>query len=695
MSELVEFHRQLIADIQGDADVLGLVTVEAFFEKVGELLTEAGELDGANRAYYEGKVSGHTARIDGYGGDPRDGDGILSLILCDFDITDEVRLIHKDRLQVLLNTAHRFLKASLKPDFRSQLEETSAGFGLADLIATTWKNVEKIKLIIVSNADSRTRADAAKVTDLDGKPVTLSVWDLKRLKQFVEQGQARANLVIDFERDFGGGIPILEASGGEASLDSYLAVMPGQQLAAIYDKWGPRLLEANVRSFLQARSKVNRGIRDTIRDEPHMFFPYNNGLSATADSIEVKQTDHGLQLVQADNLQIVNGGQTTASLHAARKSFEEQLAQVHVQMKLTIVPHEQSEQVVPRISEYANSQNKVNAADFFSNHPFHIRTEELSRRVLAPAGQGGYRETKWFYERARGQYADERGRRTPAERKKFDAEFPRSQFLTKTDLAKYENTWSGLPQVVSLGAQKNFSEFAKRIGSRWGSEGKAFDQIWFKRMIAKAIVFRATEKLVSAAEWYEGGYRANIVTYAISKVVHDAREREMEVDLDTIWRHQAISEELKDALLITGAEAQDVITHPPEGVRNFSEWAKKQPCWKWLSDRELTYSDDFDRALISPELADENVKEARGDQVVEDSLEAELEVHRLGAPFWAEARNWSRERGLLSPRENGVLETCAAIPNKMPSEKQCAIAMTALSKLREEGYSSGLLESAD
>ena len=448
-------------------------------------------------------------------------------------------------------------------------------------------------------------------------------------------------------------------------------------MAAIYDKWGPRLLEANVRSFLQARGKVNQGIRNTIRDEPHMFFSYNNGLSATADAIEMEQTDQGLQLVRADNLQIVNGGQTTASLHAARKAFAEQLDRVHVQMKLTIVPREQSELVVPRISEYANSQNKVNAADFFANHPFHIRTEELSRKVLA-RGEGGYRDTKWFYERARGQYADERGRRTIAERKKFDAEFPRSQFLTKTDLAKFENTWACMPHIVSLGAQKNFAEFAKHIGKRWGSEGAAFDELWFKRMIAKAIIFRATEKLVSGAEWYEGGYRANIVTYAIAKLVHDAEEQDMVVDLDAVWRCQDVSPDLKAALLVAAAEAQDVITRPPEGVRNFSEWAKKQACWKGLEDRKLSYPEQVDRVLISPDLANERAREARSDKAIETSVEAELEVHRLGAAFWAEARNWARERGLLSPRENGVLETCAAIPNKMPSDKQCALAIAAL-----------------
>lgn len=686
MSDLEEFHHELIADIQGDADVLGLVMVEAFFEKVGELLTEAGELDGANRAYFEGGGASNPIRIDGYGGDPRDGAGVLSLVLCDFDLSEEVRVQNKEQIKRLLQRLYRFVVSSLKADFRDQLEETSAGFGVADLIATTWKDVEKVKLIIVTNADFRARADAANAKDLDGRQVTLSVWDLKRLKQYMEQGQARANLIIDFDRDFGGSVPLLAASGSDSTLESYLAVIPGKQLAAIYDKWGPRLLEANVRSFLQARGKVNQGIRNTIRDEPHMFFSYNNGLTATADAIEVEQNDLGLRLVRADNLQIVNGGQTTASIHAARKAFAEQLEQVHVQMKLTIVPREQSELVVPRISEYANSQNKVNASDFFANHPFHIRMEELSRKVLA-RGENGYRDTKWFYERARGQYADERGRRTIAERKKFDAEFPRSQFLTKTDLAKFENTWACLPHIVSLGAQKNFAEFAKHIGKRWGYEGATFDELWFKRMIAKAIIFRATEKLVSSAEWYEGGYRANIVAYAIAKLVHDTEEQQMVVDLDAVWRYSDVPPDLKAALLIAAAQAQDVITHPPAGVRNFSEWAKKQACWKGLEDRELIYPDEFDRVLISSGLANERTKEARADKAVETSVEAELEVHRLGAAFWAEARNWARERGLLSPRENGVLETCAAIPNKMPSDKQCAIAMSAIKKLQGEGFS--------
>lgn len=687
MTELLEFHHQLIADIQGDADAMGLVTAEAFFEKVADLLSEAGEVDEADRAYYDGKYSVHQMQVDGYGGDPSDNSGVLTLIICDFGMSEEIRVLNRPHVERLQNRLFRFLVSSMKPDFKSQLEETSPGFGLADLISTRWNMIEKVKLVVATNGNFSARSDAEPLDPIDGKPITLSVWDLKRLKQFMDQGQARADLQIDFEQDFGGGIPLLKASAGDGALESYLAVIPGKQLAGIYEKWGPRLLEANVRSFLQARGKVNQGIRNTIRDEPHMFFSYNNGLSATADGIAIKQVESGLELVRADNLQIVNGGQTTASLHAAKKLFEEQLDQIHVQMKLTIVPRSQSEEVVPRISEYANSQNKVNAADFFANHPFHIRIEEYSRRLLAPAGKDGYRETKWFYERARGQFADERGRRTPAERKKFDAEYPRGQFFTKTDLAKYENTFECLPHIVSRGAQKNFAEFAKNIGRQWGKDGSIFDELWYKRLVAKNIVFRTMERLVSGAEWYEGGYRANIVTYGIAKVVYDASQKGKVIDLDLVWRNQSVAPELKSMLLAAGEVAQLVINSPPAGVRNASEWAKKEICWKWLSEKDVVYPGKTDRVTISLESAKSRAREAKSEAALDHSVNAEIEVHTLGSQFWKAARDWARERALLSPKELGVLETCSAIPRKMPSERQCAVALAALHKLKDEGFS--------
>lgn len=173
-------------------------------------------------------------------------------------------------------------------------------------------------------------------------------------------------------------------------------------------------------------------------------------------------------------------------------------------MKLTVVPPDRSEDIVPKISEYANTQNKVNAADFFSNHPFHIRIEQFSRNVIFTAREGERHDTKWFYERSRGQFINARARLTSAQQKKFDLEFPKSQLFSKTDLAKFEFSATGEPHLVSRGAQKNFAEFAKNIGEAWSRSDARYDELWYKRLISKAIVFRWLETEVPKQPWYEG-----------------------------------------------------------------------------------------------------------------------------------------------------------------------------------------------
>lgn len=677
------FHREFLADVQGDADAMGIITAEAFLEKVGEILDEAGELGSLDLCYHEGKFERKSIQVDAYNWDSTDEEGVFSLVICDFAVSDEPEAIGGPDIKRLLTRLVDFSKAARSRDFREGLEETSCVFALSDLLVRVWKKISKIKLILVTNRINKAKNDAIPVGTIGGIPVTSNVWDLSRIERFVSSGQTREDLVIDFAEDFGEPVPVLKASFEGAPLDSFIAVIPGTQLAAIYDKWGARLLEANVRSFLQARNKVNRGIRDTIRDDPSMFFSYNNGLTATAEAVEIAETSDGLLMMSAENFQIVNGGQTTASIHAARKLAPEQLGSVFVQMKLTVVPSGRAEQIVPLISEYANSQNKVNAADFFANHPFHVRMEEFSRRVLAPAGDGQYRETKWFYERARGQFADERARRSPGERKKFDAEYPRSQFLTKTDLAKFENSYRCLPHVVSLGAQKNFAELAKAIGGEWGKREGHFDEVWFRRLIAKAIIFRSIEKLVPSQSWYEGGYRANIVTYAFAKLVADAETRKKLVDLDQVWRLQGVSAALEKACLAAAEAANGIITSPPAGVRNMSEWAKKQGCWAKLEKADVVYDSDLGDALVDPEDARSAQRGERKDKAITSGVEAQAEVVQLGGEYWARLLAFGQSIRKLSPREVGILQACSKIPAIIPSEKQCLIAVDVADRLEQ------------
>lgn len=700
MSQLEEFHREFIADIQGEADVGGTYTTEAFFEKMGEILTEAGELGSADYAYFEGTGQSNVVmQVDGYGGDPRDAQGILSLILCDFQVTEEVRRFQGEQLKSRFNRLSVFLRYALRKDFRESLEETSPGFMLADLIATTWPGVTKIKLILITNAEKRVKADALPAGSIDEKPITYSVWDLARIEKFIRSGQTREDLLIDFEKDFGGAIPVLSASMGDAALESYIAVIRGSQLGDIYDKWGTRLLEANVRSFLQARGKVNQGIRDTLEEQPEMFFSYNNGITATADNVQIRHTENGPVLVIAENLQIVNGGQTTASIHSARKQRPKRpkarLDEVHVQIKLNVVPPEAAEEVIPNISLYANSQNKVNDADLASNHPFQMRLQEFSRRILAPKGNSAYQETKWFYERARGQYPDERSRRTEAERRKFDIEYPRWQYFNKTDLAKFENSWAGFPYVVSRGAQKNFVYFQKEIAKEWKKSDKRFNETWFKRMIAKAIIFRRLEKIVPQQPWYEGGYRANIVTYSIAKLACDFDKLGKFVDLDRIWRQQSVPAPVEDALLFAAEISHHVITHPPEGVRNMSEWAKKQACWSQVEERKIKYSPELKDYLATLGEAASVISEERKEKTAISGIEAQTAVVNHGAYFWKKALEWGENNNTITPKEAGVLEKCSMLPKYLPSEGQCIIAMKALDKLQGGGFSGDVHSGAE
>lgn len=686
MNELEDYHRNLMADIRREADASGVFPVEAFFDRMTERLTEAGEFDTVDRAYYQSGEGSQKVRIDGYAGDPRESEGVLGLIVCDFADSDTVQTFGKADVPGILNPLIRFLKKARTEQFRDSLNEVNPAFQVSDLIITTRAQITKIKLILISNRTYIGRDDTVKLTELGDVPVTWSVWDLARFERFDRSGLAREEMVVDFAEEFGAPIPALKASQAGAALESYLLIVPGEQLAAIYDKWGARLLEANVRSFLQARAKTNKGIQKTIRDEPELFFPYNNGLSATATAVSCLRTETaGMAIATITNLQIVNGAQTTGSIHAALKTARDQLPKVFVQMKLTVVPEDRSEDIVPKISEFANTQNKVNAADFFSNHPFHIRIEQFSRDIMFTAAAGERHDTKWFYERSRGQFINARSRLTAAQQKKFDIEFPRAQVFSKTDLAKFEFSAAGKPHIVSRGAQKNFADFAKDIGEEWLRAHANYGELWYKRLISKAIIFRWLETEVPKQQWYDGGYRANIVTYAMAKVCHDATDEKHVLDLDTIWKRQSVPASVQRALLVAAAEANRIVTHPPQGVRNMSEWAKQQACWNALKASKLEYGDGFDGCRVLREVARTDERDQRTKDRDTAGISAQADVVRRGPQFWQEVQKRCVATRRFGPKDRQILQVCASMPRRIPNELQAKHALSILQRMNDDG----------
>jgi len=615
----------------------------------------------------------------------------INLILADFRVSDSLESLTNTDIVKSFKRLRTFVTSAMNPEFATSLEETEPVAGLAWLMRESRLEIEKINLILVSNTLMSSRVAAFPDESACDYPTTYDVWDFERLYRNETSGKSREEVEITFDHLESGGLPCLPAYTGANSLKSYLLVMPGEILANLYNEHGERLFEQNVRTFLQFRGKVNKGIRNTIVNEPDMFFSYNNGLSATAETVETNSDNS--RILRLSNLQIVNGGQTTASIFTTRKKEKVGLEKIYVQIKLSVIEPEHVEEIVPRISEYSNTQNKVNAADFFSNHPFHMRIEEFSRRLWAPAQDGSIQQTHWFYERARGQFANQQANLTPAQKKKFLSQNPRKQMFTKTDLAKFILSFDEAPHEVSLGAQKAFSGTPRtkglvgRISSKWeGGHDNDFNEVWFKRAIAKAVFFRQIDLMIFRSPWYSG-YKANIVTYTLAKFANMIRKAGLEVDFLATWEKQSVPDELMNQLSVVAEKVNEVLCSPPEGITsNVSEWAKKDACWDEVRKLKIPLSESARNMLIGKEESREREKEGRRIQKIDNAIHAQTYVLEKGADYWKQLRDWNRMAKKLSPKEFSILNIACSIPRKYPSEKQAAVLMRAEHRALEEGF---------
>lgn len=678
-----EFFHDFRQETLAGAEATSSFQLASFMDAVATELVETGFVEGFEFCHYRAQRG---MRVDGYW---FNDEGALDLFLADFDCRSELATLTRTDVDAAFKRLASFFEASAAKGLSKELEITSPEYGLSRQIADRKGSIRQLNLILVSERAISDRIQSLPDGEICGVPTSHHVWDISRLQRQRSSRSHKEALDLDFVGMFGSGIPCLPAHLGSDTYQSYLIVMPADVLSGLYEKFGARLLEQNVRTFLQARGKVNQGIRTTILTEPGMFFAYNNGITATAQSVEVEETGAGLKITRILDLQIVNGGQTTASLFHTRRRDKASLANIFVQMKLSVIDSDESEKVVPRISEYANTQNRVNAADFFSNHPFHVRLEEFSRRIWAPAQQGAQRETKWFYERARGQYADAQAKLTPAEQRRFKAENPKPQMFTKTDLAKFENTWDEHPKWVNLGAQKNFAKYAHRIGKEWEKGSDGFNEFYFRRAVARGVIFRAAEKLVSAQPWYNGGYRANIVAYSLAVLSEITKRHKKSLDFLRIWNAQGINGTLERTLAVVTKAVNDDIVKPTQGISNISEWCKKDACWTRIQGEigaiEAELPAEFWKELISSEDKAAELKSAKQTQKIDNGIDAQRRVLEISAAQWSRVQAALSAKRLLSPKEMGVLSIATQMPSKIPSELQCMVLLETLEKARSEG----------
>ena len=441
--DINQFRNDILTEVHVNADLNGTLPCEEFLTLYSNALAEAEELEDFEPIHFEGVGShGRRIQIDGFCFDELDN--WLKIVVCLFKDSQETLSLTLTDAKTYFQRARAFIEESCSGFIIENAEESSPGYGLAlDIRNRYQKQVRRYGFYLLTDMLMSSRISEISDSEINGTTAEYHIWDISRLQHLYESQSGKENITIHLKDFSENGIPCLEA-GQNGEYTAYLCNIPGKILADLYIKYGGRLLEGNVRSFLTARGAINKGIRNTILNEPSMFFAYNNGIAATAYSLNLERKDSSLYITEITALQIVNGGQTTASLAAALQQDRERangLKDIFVPMKLSIVSPEKLAELIPAIARYANKQNKVSEADFFSNHQFHVRMETLSRRLRAPAVHGNQYGTIWYYERARGQYKQEQAHMKASERKSFLMQNPKSQMFTKTDLAKFHEIY--------------------------------------------------------------------------------------------------------------------------------------------------------------------------------------------------------------------------------------------------------------
>ena len=269
---------------------------------------------------------------------------------------------------------------------------------------------------------------------------------------------------------------------------------------------------------------------------------------------------------------------------------------------------------------------------------------------------------------------------TDAKRRQFKTLNPPMQKFTKTDLAKFEHSWEQLPWLVSLGAEKNFREFMLRLGDRPLTP----DAAYFERLVAKGVLFKTTERLVSTFKL--GGYRANIVTYSIAKLSNATANR---VDLGAVWRTQSVSDALKGALEELIPMVYEVIVHPSGKVRHVTEWCKKKDCWAAVAElqwqpgpglRKELVALKSDGSLPARDLGLATLTDAEADLIAQAKL--------IPPDVWFGLSNWAKETSNLQAWQRSLAFSLGRVAGneKEPSFKQAKQGLKMLEEAQRLGF---------
>lgn len=667
MEDIKSFAADFMTNIQVCADLENKDFDEELTECILEYIEDCGDVGAPNICSFKKRMTSLNAYDYNYEGDSLD----LFILTKSNSLLGR---INKGKIDDSFSKLYHFYEEVKNGKIKSEIDNPNEELAeVANLITSTIGRISTLRLFVLTNGLCDDY-DTSTVESEHGFILEQNVWDIQRIYQQHCLKSGKSSIVIDFPTIYNIKLQCIKLMSNNDYVESYLAIIPAITLANIYKDYQHNLLEKNVRTFLQFKPKVNQGIRKTLREEPDMFFSYNNGISSTANKIETVRRDGALYITKLINWQIVNGGQTTGTILSTYKEKGSDLSDVYVPMKISVIQDdEKSKILVDRISQYANSQTAIKTSDFSANDPYLIKLEELSRSEWIPNGKSKS-VSKWYFERTRGQYLDELAQKRGINEKLFRAEYPKNHKIVKTDIAVYEECWDLNPNMVCKGPEQCYLQFVKKIKSSQIIVTSAY----YKKIIAKAILFKSIDKIVRDKQL--GGYKANMNAYILASLSLISQKM---LDLDYIWENQKIQPELQTLIMSLVPIIWSHITNPSATNQsiNPATWSKNQECWETLKLKLDSIHEISENLIAPPEsLIDENLTQARKDKIYEAWSHKSEE--------WYSISKWAKENNKLTPIERKFLVNIGSFKsrNRQFTFKEANDALLLIDKAKEQGF---------
>ncbi len=212
---------------------------------------------------------------------------------------------------------------------------------LAQLVTKIKEKKLKIKCCYVT--DQKVDYDDEFVEILDIEKIIQSLWDRIKKPAAGKKSSIKLERMLRYD-------------------NTILGILKLRELTEFVSKNREYVFESNIRQWMQFKTSVNKGIRETLQNNPGKFFYYNNGITIVVSDFE----ELGDNIIKLYAPQIVNGAQTSNSIldHSKRTR------NMNGSMTVTIIKAD-DEQEQNNITRYRNSQNSVRGKDLVSLMDFH------------------------------------------------------------------------------------------------------------------------------------------------------------------------------------------------------------------------------------------------------------------------------------------------------------------------------------